>query len=343
MKITANRYNPYNKNNKPQSFKGLYNNKLLLKSLGFAADYPALFSGTLAFLLSAIARPLAILSTPKTDKENKKYACAKALASNAGGYLLMAAASIPVSNAVIIIDKKPSKFINEKTIKMLKKKSPDLIKSKYYQFATQLFKLGLGMLIALPKSALTCFLIPPVMSLFFKNKKHGETQHKQNSNVISFKGMYNSATEKLAKSIGKIINTKPFQKFVNRYADTDFALHIMNLTDTLLTGSFIAMTAKSKKIKQERKKALIYNSAISTGLSIAGSYVVNKYTEKPVERFINKFKEVNKNSPVLEKYVEGIKIAKPALILGGIYYIIIPVISTFFADRADKKHNIKLY
>ena len=48
------------------------------------------------------------------------------------------------------------------------------------------------------------------------------------------------------------------------------------------------------------------------------------------------FKEVNKNLPELEKYVQGIQIAKPALILGGIYYIIIPVISTFFADRTGK-------
>ena len=117
----------------------------------------------------------------------------------------------------------------------------------------------------------------------------------------------------------------------------------MNMTDVVLTASFINRTAKSKKIENDRKKALIYNSAISTGLSISGGYAIHHYTRKPTEKFIKKFKEANKNSPLLEKYIEGIKIAKPALILGGIYYIFIPIISTFLADRADKKHNIKLY
>ena len=49
--------------------------------------------------------------------------------------------------------------------------------------------------------------------------------------------------------------------------------------------------------------------------------------------FIGGFIQANKDSKNLGKYIEGIKVAKPALILGGIYYIVIPIISTFFADR----------
>ena len=52
------------------------------------------------------------------------------------------------------------------------------------------------------------------------------------------------------------------------------------------------------------------------------------------------FKKANKNLPDLEKYLDGIKIAKPAIILGGIYYIIIPLISTFIADRTVKSTGI---
>ena len=99
-------------------------------------------------------------------------------------------------------------------------------------------------------------------------------------------------------------------------------------------------TAKNKKIEQDRKKALMYNAGISTGLCIAGSYIIDKALKKPTEKFIENFRKANKKSPKLEKYVEGIRVAKPALILGGIYYIIIPVISTFLADRFDKNKPI---
>ena len=76
---------------------------------------------------------------------------------------------------------------------------------------------------------------------------------------------------------------------------------------------------------------------------MTGGYAVNHALEKPAEKFIRNFKAANKNLPELEKYVEGIKIAKPVLILGIIYYIFIPVISTFFAERADfKKKNTLL-
>lgn len=330
MKISSTTYK-----NTP-SFKGIYNNKLLLKSLKFAADYPAIFSGTVSLGLSTIVRPLVILTTPKTDKENRNYACAKSLASNAIGYTIMAAATLPVSNAVIKIDKAPQKYISKQTINTLKGNSKELLNSKVYQFATQLFKLGLGFVIAVPKSILTCLLIPPIMTLFFKNTKQEPQRAKQHKN-ISFKGFYNKATDHIAKGIGKLLNQKPLQKIAERYADTNFAQHIMNATDVLLTGTFIQQTAKSKKIENERKKALIYNSAISTGLSIAGGYAINHYTKNHTEKFIKKFSEINKESPLLEKYLEGIKIAKPVIILGGIYYIAIPIISTFLADKAEKK------
>ena len=340
MKISLNQH----KNTPKSNFKGIYNNKMLFIGLKFAADNSALFCATTSLALSTIARPAAILSTPKTDKKNKRYACAKSLASSAVGYLIMFAASNPVARAIKKIDSAPSDFLNKSTIKNLQSGSKTLLKSNVYQFATQLFKLGLGFVIAVPKSALTCFLIPPVMNLLFKNdNKSSNDKTKANSSIISFKGLYNSATEKIAAGIGKILNTKPVQKFAQKYADTNFAQHIMNMTDVVLTASFINRTAKSKKIENDRKKALIYNSAISTGLSITGGYAIHHYTRKPTEKFIQKFKEANKNSPLLEKYIEGIKIAKPALILGGIYYIFIPIISTFLADRADKKHNIKLY
>ena len=51
--------------------------------------------------------------------------------------------------------------------------------------------------------------------------------------------------------------------------------------------------------------------------------------------FNSRFRE--EFTPKLDKYIEGIKIAKPILILGTVYYTLIPIVSTFLADRIDKK------
>lgn len=299
--------------------QSIYTNRILKKGLEFASDNSALFVGTVSLALSTVARPIAIMSTPNTNKENKKYACIKSFASTAVGYGLMLGASLPVSNALNEIDKNKTKYLKPQTLKRLS--TP-----KKYAFATQLFNLGLGFLIAVPKSMLTCALIPPFMSKIFPKK---ENQQKN----VSFTG-------NLSKGIGKLIDTNAVQKLTEKFYNTNFEQHIMCLTDVVATGAFITQTAKNKKIEQDRKKALMYNAGISTGLCIAGSYIIDKALKKPTEKFIENFRKANKNSPKLEKYVEGIRVAKPALILGGIYYIIIPVISTFLADRFDKNKPI---
>lgn len=301
----------------------IYNSKIFKKGLEFAANNGTLFTATASLALSTIARPVAILAAPKSDKENKKYACAKSLASSAIGYGLMLAASMPVANAVKKIDKNPLKYLKDTTVKNLQAGEKTLAKSKRYGFATQLFKLGLGFVIAVPKSIMTCALIPPIMSKISPQKD-------KKSQNISFTG-------NLSKGIGKLIDTKLVQNMAERFYDTKFEQHIICLTDALATGAFIEQTRRSKKIEQDRKKVLMYNAGISTGLCIAGSYGIDRLLKKPAEKFIENFKKANKNSPKLEKYIEGIKIAKPALIMGGLYYIAIPFVSTFLADRFDKR------
>lgn len=333
MKVTLNT------NTKNISFKGIYNNKQVLKGFKFAAEHTALFAATVTLAFSAL-RPAMILATPKTDDKNKKIACAKSLSSSCVGYLITAVATTPLASAIKKIDKQPKNFLTDATVKNLQNGAKTLLESKSYMLATQLFKLGLGLVIAIPKSTLTTLFIPPVMKFFFPEKKQNHIAAPQfqriNSSVISFKGLYSQATNGLAKGVSKIINTKPVQDFSKKYADTNFIQHIMAVTDTVLTLSFIHQVKKNKDIEEKRKKPLIHNSIMSTGMCIAGGYALNNVLNKPTERFIEKFKEVNKNLPELEKYVQGIQIAKPMLILGGIYYIIIPVISTFFADRTGK-------
>ena len=325
--------------------QAIYNNKLLKKGLEFASDNGALFVGTTSLVLSTVARPIAIMSTPKTDKENRKYATAKSLASSAIGYGLMLFASLPLAKSVKKINENPSKYLKNETIKALQNGEKSLLKSSKYKFATQLFKLGLGFVIAVPKSILTCAMIPTIMEKIFNSGKRKVESGKLNNfqlSTFNFQHDYNSpsftgTTDKIAKNIGKILDTPAVKKLTEKFHNTNFEMHIMALTDALATGTFITQTAKSKKIEEERKKALMYNAGISTGLCIAGGYAVDRLTKKPTDKFIKKFREANKNSPKLEKYIEGIKIVKPALILGSLYYIAIPLISTFLAERFDKK------
>ena len=59
-----------NQTKNAQNFSGIYNNKILLKSLDYIADHGASFATGVSFVSALALRPLAINATPKTDKEN---------------------------------------------------------------------------------------------------------------------------------------------------------------------------------------------------------------------------------------------------------------------------------
>lgn len=313
----------------------VYKSQTLKKSLEFAADNSALFIAGTSLALSAVVRPLSILAAPKTDKENKQLACAKSVSSAGVGYLLMLAVSSPIARGVKRIDKNPEKYLKQKTRKLLKDEGQKLQDSKAYQLATQTFKLGLGFIIAYPKAIMTSALIPSIMKNLFDDKKVQKDNFTGVSREqISFKGRLGN---ELSKGMGKILDTDFVIKNANKLKNTDFAMHTIALTDTISTFAFIHENNKSKKIDEKRKKVLNYNCAISTGLCVAGGYTVDKLLEKPFQRFSDNFAKANKNSPKLAKHLEGLKIVKPALIFGGIYYGIIPFVSTFLADKFDDK------
>ena len=319
-------------NNRDISFNGFYNNRALKKGLEFAANNGTLFAATTTLALSGI-RPLAILSTPKTNKKNKQVACAKSLTSTGTGYLIALACSYPLSKGIKRIDKNPKKYIKPETINSLKETGKSLTESKAYSMATQLFKLGLGFFIAAPKAVLTALGTPYVLKLFTKEKESGVKNKPANEN-IAFHGK-----NKLSSGIGKILDKKSFQNFVKKHKDSNFPMHIVAATDSIATATFVQQAATSKKLEKKDKMPLIYNSIIATGLSVSSTYIIDYLTKGKTDTFIEKFKKANINDPNLIKQIEGIKIAKPILIAGCIYYILIPIISTFMADRIKQPQN----
>ena len=311
------------------SFKSIYTNKTVKKGFEFAASNGALFGASATVAFSAF-RPISILLTPKTEKENRKIAAAKSISSSIINFILMLGISVPLAKSIKKIDDKPAKYLSSEAIKCLKDKNTELTASKGYEFGTQMFKLGIAALVAVPKAIMTAAGLPYIVdAMTAKNKQ-------QNMNDISFKG--NKLSNKPANFIADIINRKGMLKFIDKYKDSNFPMHITALTDVIATLAFMQQANKSKKIDEKRKNTLLYNAGISTALSIAGGYTLDKILDKPCQKFISKYKLINKNDKNLSKQLQGIKIVKPFLILGTIYYILIPLISTFLAEKADKSN-----
>lgn len=324
------------------NFTGFLNNKILLKGLEKVSEHGTSFAATTSLVMSLGVRPLAILSTPDVEKENKQYACANSICSGIIKFAMIEAVALPIENAVKKIDKNPSKYLKPSTIKDLQPASGKLIDSKSYRLGTQMLKLGTGFVTAIPKSILTIALIPVIMDkLFhfeFKQIKNNTSKKTQKTKDIPFTGKF---AESIPKGIGKILDNSKIMNFIKKHQsdEKNIAKHITAGTDILLTSSFAVQTNRSKKIKEERKKALIYNNVISTAITLAGGYGIDKIIKNKTQKFIDNFSQINKADPKLHKYIEGINIVRPAIIFAAIYYGILPMFSTYMAEKIDKRIN----
>ena len=83
--------------------------------------------------------------------------------------------------------------------------------------------------------------------------------------------------------------------FADKYKNSNFPMHITAITDAIATFVFMQYTNMNRRIEDSRKKTLIYNAGISTALSIAGGYTIDKLLDKPTKNFIEKYKQINKH------------------------------------------------
>ena len=153
---------------------------------------------------------------------------------------------------------------------------------------------------------------------------------------------YDKFTDKIATGMGKIIDTPAVQNFAKKFHNTNLATHMFSATGILLSSFLIYSISKNDKIEKERKKPLMLNTAISCAISTAGGYTIDKLLEKPIAKFSANFAKQNANNPKLHKYLEGIKIAKSALIFGMLYRFVVPVVSMFIAEKFIENKNNKL-
>lgn len=321
------------------SFTGALNNKYLLKGLEKVSEHGTTFAATTSLVMSLGVRPLAIHSTPNVEKENKQYASANSICSGLMKFAVVEAIALPVENAIKKIDANPKKYISEKGCEILKNSGSQISDSRRYKFATQILKLGTGFVSSVPKSMLTIALIPIVMDKLFNVKKPTQNNDVKTgigkNTGMTFTGRISDA---VPKGLGKILDLEYFQKIVKKYEhdDKNVAKHLTAATDILLTGLSAQQISSSQNIKENRKKALIYNNIISTGITLAGGYAIDKAIKTKTAAFVEKFTKANAGNPKLYKYIEGINIVRPALIFAAIYYGVLPIFSTYMAERVDK-------
>ena len=326
--------------NKINSFKGnIYSNKTALKVLKYASDNPALLEKGATLALSTVVRPLSVLLTPKTDKKEKQYIFAKSLASGVVSFALTSAIFRPISRSMDLISKEPQKYLKQATIDTLKTAGKALDESKPYVFLKQNIKYMPAYAVILPKALLTTALIAPIIELAFNKKEKKKELYAPKSTKLkqqSFKG------ETLARLIAKPLNNKSVQNFALKHQNSNLFMNIISMKDVIATSVFALVTRRNKHIEEKNKKPLIINAFLSTGLTVAAGFAADRATKKPMEKFLSKLEKANKGDKNLHKYIEGAKVLKPIIILGTLYYAVIPVVSTFLSGKiAHKNDEIK--
>lgn len=150
---------------------------------------------------------------------------------------------------------------------------------------------------------------------------------------------YDKFTDVLAVGVGKAIDTKPVQTFAQKFHKTNLPAYMFAFTGAILSTFQIFSISKSSKIKEERKKPLMIRGAISCVAATIGGLTLDKLLDNPINNYADKFAKQHAKNPNLHKYLEGIKIAKSALVFGMLYRFVVPVISTFFAQKIVDKQK----
>jgi len=306
-------------------FSGLYNNKILLSSLETISNHGASFAAGASFVGALGLRPLAISITPKVNKENKKALSAESIASGAVKLLVALGVSLPIENEIKKISKNPE-FLKD-------------ISKNEFNFIVQTIKMGSNLISAIPKSILGVALIPVIMDLFSDKKENKKDYSLLDS--YSFNGYKKQVSFKGNKFLTSIIESKRMQEFAknNLKDEKNIARNMSIATDILLTTTGALGVKISKKINEKNKSTLILNKILSSGISIFAGFQIDEIVQKLGKGFVENFKNANLNDSKLPKYLEGLNILRPTLIFALIYYGIIPIITTFVADKINNVKN----
>lgn len=151
----------------------------------------------------------------------------------------------------------------------------------------------------------------------------------------------------IASVFGKMIQSKPAEKLVKgtmnspKWIKDNMFAHLIVLGSTALSGAYVVKTLRNDKLDERKRKTLAINQAAVFGVSTVMAYTFDKALGKWTNNLIDKFKKINAGNPHLDKYVNGIKIAKTTIIIDMVYRFIAPVAVTPVANHFGNKIEIK--
>jgi len=170
--------------------------------------------------------------------------------------------------------------------------------------------------------------------------------NKNNTKNIAFKGFASKATDSIAKTIIKIIDSDVYTKVVNttkkhKLWDKNLYPHLIVLGSTLLSGFYVLKTLKNKQMDEDKRKTLAVNQGLTWALSTAMAYTFDGWGKARFdEKVINKFLKVNEkleSESKLKMYKKAFGIAKTMIVIDTVYRFIAPVLVTPIANRIGNK------
>lgn len=151
------------------------------------------------------------------------------------------------------------------------------------------------------------------------NNRFGDSRQlfKRNNDYVTFKGasvdtakkmgffskITNYVTDAIAHGEGKLAGTKPMQKLIDFLKDKNYQQHIVAAVGLVLSGFYMADTAKSKTIEKDQKMPLILNQGIVSVASTVGGYTLDNYLSKKLNSFTETFNISNISNESVRSHV----------------------------------------
>lgn len=96
--------------------------------------------------------------------------------------------------------------------------------------------------------------------------------------------------EPIARVFGRAATTKPAQWVVEKASHFEkVSPRWSDLASFAITFFYVNNTRKSEKIDEERKLPLMINNVMVTGASSAAAFLIDKYTDKPMENLLKSY------------------------------------------------------
>lgn len=191
---------------------------------------------------------------------------------------------------------------------------------------------------------------PNIYRLQDKETNNSRNIHPLSTN-ISFEGghmmaryekMMDKPATKIAEWIGKQIQKEIPRKVVQwtngkEKIQSNLFSHLIVLGSTLLSGFYVAKTLNNEQMDKHKRRTLAVNQTATFIVSTIMAYTFdNKMTNK-TQKFIAKYKELNKDALNLDMKLKGIDTAKKIIIFDLIYRFIAPVLVTPLANHIGNK------